>query len=177
MLLVSASQANATTVIIYTGNPFTQSAGPLGSQPVNPAWGSKVLAHFTLPVAANYTGTVTTATDWKVSSDGAFVIDLGNADQPLSLSLDLVNGLPAYWDFGAYSGNWQILSTYSSFSGAHHDAATTSLIGQANVANALGVWSVASVPEPATWAMMIGGFCLVGAAMRRRKQRIAVSYA
>lgn len=32
-----------------------------------------------------------------------------------------------------------------------------------------------SVPEPATWAMMIGGFALAGAAMRRRKA--AVSFA
>lgn len=33
----------------------------------------------------------------------------------------------------------------------------------------------APVPEPATWAMMIGGFGLVGGAMRRRK--VQVSYA
>ncbi|MBT2186741.1 PEP-CTERM sorting domain-containing protein [Sphingobium sp. H33] len=30
------------------------------------------------------------------------------------------------------------------------------------------------VPEPATWAMMIGGFALAGVAMRRRK--VAVSF-
>lgn len=29
-----------------------------------------------------------------------------------------------------------------------------------------------SVPEPASWAMMLGGFGLVGAAMRRRKPRV-----
>jgi len=29
------------------------------------------------------------------------------------------------------------------------------------------------VPEPASWAMMIGGFALAGAAMRRRRVRIA----
>jgi hypothetical protein len=36
-----------------------------------------------------------------------------------------------------------------------------------------------AVPEPATWAMMIGGFGMVGGAMRsaRRKQKIVVSYA
>lgn len=33
-----------------------------------------------------------------------------------------------------------------------------------------------AVPEPAAWAMMIGGFGAVGATMRRR-QRVAVSYA
>ena len=29
------------------------------------------------------------------------------------------------------------------------------------------------VPEPATWAMMLGGFGIVGAAMRRRKVLVA----
>lgn len=33
----------------------------------------------------------------------------------------------------------------------------------------------AAVPEPATWAMFIGGFGLLGAAMRRR-QRVVVSF-
>jgi hypothetical protein len=35
--------------------------------------------------------------------------------------------------------------------------------------------SPAAVPEPATWAMMVGGFGLMGAALRRR-QRVAVSF-
>ena len=34
-----------------------------------------------------------------------------------------------------------------------------------------------SVPEPATWAMMIGGFGLAGGALRRRATRTAVHYA
>ena len=34
-----------------------------------------------------------------------------------------------------------------------------------------------AVPEPATWAMMITGFGLVGGAMRRRNVRTAVTYA
>jgi hypothetical protein len=29
-----------------------------------------------------------------------------------------------------------------------------------------------AVPEPASWAMMIGGFGMVGAAMRRRRTAI-----
>jgi hypothetical protein len=39
--------------------------------------------------------------------------------------------------------------------------------------------SVAAVPEPATWAMMIGGFGMVGGAMRsaRRRQKVSVTYA
>lgn len=37
--------------------------------------------------------------------------------------------------------------------------------------------ATASVPEPATWAMMIAGFAIVGASMRRRKVEQGVSFA
>lgn len=37
--------------------------------------------------------------------------------------------------------------------------------------------SVAAIPEPASWALMIAGFGLAGAAMRRRRQSIRVTYA
>ncbi|MBS0504308.1 MAG: PEP-CTERM sorting domain-containing protein [Proteobacteria bacterium] len=33
-----------------------------------------------------------------------------------------------------------------------------------------------AVPEPATWAMMIAGFGFVGAAMRRRRRTVQVSF-
>lgn len=57
-----------------------------------------------------------------------------------------------------------------------------------NVLNSIGFESVAdaaitattaagAVPEPATWAMMIGGFGMVGGAMRRRKVATTVSFA
>ena len=35
---------------------------------------------------------------------------------------------------------------------------------------------VADVPEPASWAMMLGGFALVGSAMRRRSASTTVTY-
>lgn len=37
----------------------------------------------------------------------------------------------------------------------------------------LSAVAVGAVPEPAAWAMMIGGFGLIGGVMRRRKVRIA----
>lgn len=36
-----------------------------------------------------------------------------------------------------------------------------------------GTISSLAVPEPATWAMMIGGFALAGAALRRKRYRVA----
>lgn len=36
---------------------------------------------------------------------------------------------------------------------------------------------VAAVPEPATWAMMLIGFGIMGGAMRRRRHKVAVTYA
>jgi hypothetical protein len=39
----------------------------------------------------------------------------------------------------------------------------------------VGTPSVDAVPEPATWAMMIGGFGLVGGALRRRRSLASVS--
>ncbi len=37
----------------------------------------------------------------------------------------------------------------------------------------LVIGAAPAVPEPATWALMIGGFALAGAAMRRAKVRVA----
>jgi hypothetical protein len=37
-----------------------------------------------------------------------------------------------------------------------------------NVAAWLGASTVAPVPEPASWALMIGGFALIGSSLRRR---------
>lgn len=46
-----------------------------------------------------------------------------------------------------------------------------------NAMNAqFGLTAVQAVPEPGTWAMMIAGFGLIGAGMRRSKMRVRVAY-
>ena len=53
-----------------------------------------------------------------------------------------------------------------------------SISGAQDGNSGIGVGTVAppdAVPEPATWAMMIGGFGLVGGALRRRKMLTSVS--
>ncbi len=49
---------------------------------------------------------------------------------------------------------------------------------ESNANQAITAPSVAAVPEPATWAMMIGGFGLIGGTMRsRRRQAVRVKFA
>jgi hypothetical protein len=46
-----------------------------------------------------------------------------------------------------------------------------------NTATFAGNFNVSAVPEPAAWAMMIGGIGMVGGALRRRKVTTKVSFA
>lgn len=50
------------------------------------------------------------------------------------------------------------------------------LSGQGKINYAFRV-TTGAVPEPATWAMMIGGFGAVGASMRYRRRKVTVSFA
>jgi len=56
---------------------------------------------------------------------------------------------------------------------------TTLAFAATGISNSYGGYidsvNLAAVPEPATWAMMIGGFGLVGGAMRRRRSSNAVA--
>lgn len=68
--------------------------------------------------------------------------------------------------FGVASGG-TIDSLRLSFVLTPETQSTTALVGAINSA---------SVPEPATWAMMIGGFGLVGASLRRQRRSTSVSF-
>lgn len=61
------------------------------------------------------------------------------------------------------------------------DQDTTLTFAAAGTSESLGGYvdniTLSAVPEPASWAMMISGFGLVGGAMRRRTVRTAVSFA
>ncbi|WP_231639301.1 PEPxxWA-CTERM sorting domain-containing protein [Sphingomonas profundi] len=90
------------------------------------------------------------------STDGTVDIVSGGADQGggARLSVDLGSFAPANPSAGQLIGRTASF-TYDDF---------YPLGGQL-----AGVATIGSVPEPATWAMMIGGFALTGAAMRRRR--------
>jgi hypothetical protein len=84
------------------------------------------------------------------------------------------NGDPAAAQNFSFAGEAQyvkldLLNNYAE--GSIYDPYATGL-GEVRFNSA----DVGAVPEPATWAMMIGGFALVGATMRRR-HKVAVSFA
>jgi len=53
---------------------------------------------------------------------------------------------------------------------------TDVVIANGNTGNVGATLATTAVPEPATWAMMVGGFGAMGFALRRR-QKVAVTYA
>jgi phospholipase/lecithinase/hemolysin len=81
-------------------------------------------------------------------------------------------GLPANIDFftpclaAVTPGPGIDCTGYLSFDGTH----VTSRVQQAIARDIAGLVGLADVPEPQSWAMMIAGFGLVGAAMRRRER-------
>jgi hypothetical protein len=80
------------------------------------------------------------------------------------LAQDFVIGAP-----GSY---YVDLSGYGLIRGADFSGAGGGVV-------AYGLAFSSSVPEPIIWAMMLGGFGMVGGAMRsaRRKQKVSISYA
>ena len=71
-------------------------------------------------------------------------------------------------DFAAYDAmGWNVAFDVLKYNNV--DIATSNMVR-------LGIGAL-NVPEPATWAMMIGGFGFIGAAIRRRRQKVQVSFA
>ncbi|NWG46512.1 MAG: PEPxxWA-CTERM sorting domain-containing protein [Alphaproteobacteria bacterium] len=80
--------------------------------------------------------------------------------------------LLGYDKAGAFTGTGlpaaEVWDRLASHSGTFSLYDNKKLVGSAVVRD-IGVEATSLVPEPATWAMMIAGFALVGGAARRRR--------
>ncbi len=95
------------------------------------------------------------------------VIVAGGGWQKISYSLAEADLEAALGDVnGALSGA-TVLRLYHGVADGFPGEAVSAQLGVDNIR------AIAAVPEPATWALMIGGFGLTGAALRRRAARTA----
>jgi len=106
----------------------------------------------------------------SVSLNSAEAIDnltvtLNNVSYPITSSVSLPNGF--LYSFGGFSQ-----AVNAGFQNLSVSGTTTALSSSFSGTIAF----TAAVPEPASWALMIGGFGLVGGVMRRRAKVANVNY-
>lgn len=92
-----------------------------------------------------------------VSTDGEITLDRGRITDVSIFAYD--DPSPTFWmggkTWGFNATNWQGTRVTESYGGVDY---------------------IPGVPEPATWAMMIAGFGMVGGLMRRRKSQTSIVY-
>jgi hypothetical protein len=92
---------------------------------------------------------------------------IGDQGGPSQVTYDLFNVADTQLYSGLQTAPMFSTGTYTLTAAFNGGAVTTLTISNP---------SASAVPEPATWAMFIGGFGLIGGAMRSRK-RVSVSFA
>lgn len=151
-----------------------------------------------LPTASNLKFLIADATTGQIlflSDPKNFSADLGDVTND-ALNYKISNPFSFTFNPGTIYGVGSIADgdtfTFADFVQTNSSGGFTSLLGNINVANfdspiidtqnfccSIGfqlLTGVAAVPEPASWALMIVGFGMVGGAMRRRKPSVSVSY-
>lgn len=149
---VTASLLFPDTATIYAG-PATNTVGAgveFGQGTFSPAQGSLDIGANTITYFANVA-----AGGYSPAAFNGFRVDFDRAIKSVSFA-----GGKAPTGF-SFSGN----SVFLNVSGQSFDASDFTTL------------SVAGVPEPAQWALMIGGLGFAGVAARRRRAAIRVTYA
>ena len=178
--LGASAASAATTVLTYAGNAFNFRAG-------SHVFGDSVTATIELaaPLAANFAGAVTPLS--MVMTVGGETITAPFSFRAF-FDIDAAGEIRG-WNVAAFSDaagtlRFQTIKTPNGQFGevggvvdtAFHTAGGSTSFAQR--LGAPGVWTVTTradpvaVPEPATWALMIVGFGVAGAGLRRRGARV-----
>ena len=166
-VFAAASASAATTVIDFnngTAPGFSGDFGLFTTGITNVAAAPNSSPFLAVP---DRTATTNTAVYTDKNFITSFSFDWGTPDSYNTLSFTGLNGTTtAITGAGLAAGRY----TYN-FSAA--DQIKSVNFGSSTRAFEIDNVSVTAVPEPASWALMIGGFVMVGAAARRRNRSVA----
>jgi len=164
-LALGPAEANANVTYIYTGSPFTEFHGAAWTG-ADRLTGSMVLS---APLPANFSYFQFVTPVSITFSDGIHSV---SNTSPLRLGTDAA-GIITAWEF-IY--NVDHIGQITSNTIPIEDNTVFDSSGQLAISHIAGSWSLADgVPEPASWALMLIGFGVVGGGLRmaRRKHETA----
>jgi len=195
--IVPAAAAQAGDMVTYSWTTTSQGFGSHVDQPT--------LATFQVPLASVLAGKIlySDITNIQLAYPGLSLTSFTPTSIGLDSAafVDPITGAPVYHDVdqglgvvgyqGAMFGDSFLSITFDAVAYTPSGQPLASVADQYNALNngapyagypTAGYWTAAfpvvtspGVPEPASWAMMVGGFGLIGGAMRRR--RITASFA
>src|SRR5262249_23151044 len=156
-------------------NFFTRAEG--ACTPRDRITGSVVLAD---PLGANLNDAVEKPISFSFSDGVKTETNLDTNDSSFMFSTDAAGNITK-WEVVVYNAIGLGSPAIQSFNGLigvydqgfYDYGANTTQLGQNH--NSPGVWTVSAVPEPASWVLMIAGFGGLGAALRRRREALAVA--
>ena len=105
---------------------------------------------------------------------GVSTVNLGGLFDPAAYNGALATDVPT--PFLSFTAN-SIRIEWSSFGGVAPNDQFAYGVFNFDPSFSTFSYTTGAVPEPASWALMIAGFGLVGSAMRRRKPSVSVSFA
>ncbi len=184
-LALMASPAGAATFVVKA---FDHSINGGGGTPLNTA--ISLTTGQTLNVSSSTddlwsAGALPRFSDANGLTGDRFASATDDSGQPVGNQIGANFGLPSFNGYtapfgalvGRIGGVYQLIG--ANFSGPAWNTGTLELFyWDSNQGDNFGDirFNISAVPEPASWALMIAGFALVGAASRRR-QKVAVTYA
>lgn len=182
-LAMASTPALATTYFLNL--PVGGSGSVVGSVTTNGAVGqiqaSDITAWNLTITGAGSVSTVLTNLNSGVYSSGSSILA-----SPTTLSFDFDNPSPSYLLFQSSfsSGSQYACAASTPFSSTpcyqglsavplSYSDASAQYTGQGAGSSLSGTVVLGAVPEPSTWALMIAGFVVVGAGLRRRARQTA----
>lgn len=181
---VTTAGGGSAPVVIAYGQAGQYPVGAYGEAISAPTNGGTSAAYFSSDTASPHSLSqivdVAANTLYTLSFD--YYVPLNGYNNPFDASLSfLVNGVAAGSTLVAGSPGslspqtWYTFSTTftSGAAGATPLAFQFSGLGSTAADFAIDNVSMTAVPEPATWALMIGGFALAGMQLRRRKSSVS----